>query len=201
MVELLLLTGVGRLLEVVDDVGTLVADVPADRVGDVVGDPDDALPVGPVLERGVALRSMLIADVPLLEVDAVDDAGRRPLFATVHGRTTTSTLRDTCYYATHPCRAGPCPHERERPTCEHHSRTSAHGCPSARSPHEIRSGSITWQLHRGLSKDVVADRVNATIRVIERHYDQAQQLEEFRQRRAEHLDKLGIDDSDDEETA
>lgn len=46
---------------------------------------------------------------------------------------------------------------------------------------------------RGLSKDVVADRVNATIEVIERHYDQARQLEEFQQRRAAHLHKLGID--------
>ncbi|MFB6161764.1 MAG: hypothetical protein ABEJ61_11425 [Haloferacaceae archaeon] len=87
----------------------------------------------------------------------------------------------------------------ERTTCEHHSRTSAHGCPSARSPHEVRSGSITCQLHRGLSKDVVAARVNATIAVIERHYDQARQLEEYRERRAEHLDKLGIDDENEED--
>jgi site-specific recombinase XerD len=125
-----------------------------------------------------------------------DHYGRRPVFATQYGRIAGSTLRETCYYATHPCRAVPCPHEKDRVTCEHHSRTSSYGCPSAQSPHEVRSGSITWQLHRGLSKDVVADRVNATIEVIERHYDQARQLEEFRQRRAAHLHKLGIDSNE-----
>lgn len=126
----------------------------------------------------------------------VDDYGRQPLFATQHGRIAESTLRDTCYYATHPCRAVDCPHEQFRPTCHHHSRMYGHGCPSARSPHEVRSGSITWQLHRGLPKDVVAARVNATIPVIERHYDQARQLEEFRERREQHLDRLSIDEED-----
>jgi len=125
-----------------------------------------------------------------------DDYGRHPVFVTSYGRIAGSTLRDTCYYATHPCRSGPCPHEHERMSCPHHSRTKAYGCPSARSPHEVRSGSITWQLHRGLSKDVVADRVDATIEVIERHYDQARQLEAFHERRAAHLHKLGIDDEE-----
>jgi hypothetical protein len=127
---------------------------------------------------------------------ATDDYGRRPVFATNYGRIAGSTLRETCYYATHPCRAGPCPHEHERASRAHHSRTKGYECPSTRSPHEVRSGSITWQLHRGPSKDVVADRVNATVGVIERHYDQARQLEEFRQRREAHLHTLGIDSNE-----
>lgn len=132
---------------------------------------------------------------------ATDRHGRRPLFASAAGRVATSTLRSTCYFATHPCRSGPCPHGKNRPTCEHHSRTAPHGCPSARSPHEVRSGSITWQLNRGLRADVVSERVNATVEVIDRHYDQARQIEEFRQRREEHLDRLGLDDDqEDDET-
>jgi hypothetical protein len=38
-----------------------------------------------------------------------------------------------------------------------------------------------------------AGRMNATIEVIERHDDQASQLAEFRERRAAHLHKLGIE--------
>jgi hypothetical protein len=34
--------------------------------------------------------------------------------------------------------------------------------------------------------------------VIERHYDQARQFERYEQRRAEHLDRLGIDDEEDD---
>lgn len=128
--------------------------------------------------------------------NVVDAAGRRPLFATTHGRISTSQLRDTCYYATVPCRATDCPHGEERTSCGYYSRTSAHGCPSSRSPHQVRSGSITWQLNRGLRADVVSDRVNATVDVIERHYDQARQLEEFRERREQHLDQLRIDEDD-----
>jgi site-specific recombinase XerD len=141
-----------------------------------------------------ALRVYIRDDRP----DATDDYGRSPLFASVHGRAHISTLRNTCYWATHPCRAGPCPHGHERPTCAFHSRRSGSECPSARSPHEIRSGSITWQLNRGLRADVVAERVNATVEVIERHYDQARQFERYEQRRAEHLDRLGIDDEEDD---
>jgi site-specific recombinase XerD len=130
----------------------------------------------------------------------LDDYGRAPLFATQHGRIAGSTLRETCYYATHPCRAVDCPHDQRRAECHHHSRMYGYGCPSARSPHEVRSGSITWQLHRGLPKDVVAARVDATIPVIERHYDQAKQLEEFRERRSQHLDRLQIDDTTDQDS-
>ncbi|MFD1635195.1 tyrosine-type recombinase/integrase [Haloplanus ruber] len=166
--------------------------------------PDEETPLknGYDGERIVGI-SETVADVLAEYLDrrphTTDDYGRRPVFATGYGRIAGSTLRDTCYYATHPCRQGPCPHEKERLSCEHHSRTKGYGCPSARSPHEIRSGSITWQLHRGLSKDVVSDRVNATIEVIERHYDQARQIEEFERRRAAHLDKLGIDSSEENE--
>jgi hypothetical protein len=55
-----------------------------------------------------------------------------------------------------------------------------------------------WQLNRGLRADIVSDRVNATVDVIDRYYDKINQLEEFRKRRAQHLDKLGIDENNTE---
>lgn len=54
-------------------------------------------------------------------------------------------------------------------------------------------------LNRGLRADVVADRVNAEPRVIERFYDKVNQLAGFRERREEHLDKLGLDENDDDQ--
>lgn len=131
--------------------------------------------------------------------DVVDDYGRHPLFASTQGRVARSTLRDSCYWATHPCRYETCPHGRERPTCEWHVRTRAFRCPSARSPHELRSGSISWQLNRGVPIEVVAERVNATVPVIERHYDQERQRQRYEKRRSEHLDRLDIDIDDDQE--
>jgi site-specific recombinase XerD len=125
-----------------------------------------------------------------------DDYGRRPVFATAHGRVATSTLRNTCYYATVPCRVDSCPHDRERRSCEWYSQTTASTCPSSRSPHQVRSGSIMWQLNRGLRADVVAARVNASVDVIDRYYDKVSKLDEFRERREKHLDALGFDEED-----
>jgi len=125
--------------------------------------------------------------------DVTDAYGREPLFTTTNGRMARNTIRTTSYYATVPCRAGECPHGKERSTCAWYSQQQASKCPSSRSPHQIRSGSITWQLNRGLRADVVAKRVNASVEVIETHYDKASDIDEFRLRRERHLDKLGFD--------
>ena len=131
--------------------------------------------------------------------DSTDDYGRRPLFTTVHGRISRNALRTTSYYATVPCRFGDCPHDKKRETCEFFSVNQASKCPSSRSPHQIRSGSITWQLNRGLRADVVSERVNASVDVIEAHYDQASPVDEFEQRRQRHLNKLRFDEDDQHE--
>lgn len=127
---------------------------------------------------------------------STDDHGRRPLFATAQGRCGTNTIRVTAYYATIPCRIRECPHGHERPTCEFASLTNCHGCPSSLSPHPIRSGSIMWQLNRGLRSDIVSDRVNASVDVIEDYYDKVSQLEEFRERRAHFIDRLTLEEPD-----
>jgi site-specific recombinase XerD len=134
--------------------------------------------------------------------EVTDDYGRKPLFSTLRGRCGTNTIRNTSYFATVPCRVRDCPHGKERATCEWYSITKGSRCPSSVSPHPIRSGSIMWQLNRGLRADVVADRVNASVDVIERYYDKVNQLDEFRERREQHLDKLGFDGiSEDDENA
>ena len=132
-------------------------------------------------------------------IDSTDEYGDQPLFTTVYGRISRNAMRTTSYYATVPCRFRDCPHDKNRETCEFFSVNQASKCPSSRSPHQIRSGSITWQLNRDLRADVVSERVNASVDVIEDHYDQASPLHEFQQRREQHLNKLRFDEDDQNE--
>nr|WP_305148859.1 site-specific integrase [Halobellus inordinatus] len=133
-----------------------------------------------------------------LRPSETDEYGRKPLFTTAHGRISRNALRTTSYYATVPCRFGDCPHNRSQSSCEWFSSNQASKCPSSRSPHQVRSGSITWQLNRGLRADVVSERVNASVEVIEQHYDQASPVDEFQQRRQRHLDKLDFEGDENE---
>ncbi|WP_224268582.1 tyrosine-type recombinase/integrase [Haloprofundus salinisoli] len=122
-----------------------------------------------------------------------DDYARQPLFTTREGRGSLSALRCYTYTATLPCLFGPCPHGSERAACGFLEPYEASKCPSSRSPHQIRTGSITWQLDCGLPPEVVSKRVNASQRVIKRHYDKATALEEMENRRRPHLDRLELE--------
>jgi len=130
--------------------------------------------------------------------DKWDDHGRRPLFCSRQGRVSFTTLRAWSYLGTQPCVYGPCPHERDPATCEYRERNHSSKCPSSRSPHQIRTGSITWQLDQGLPPETVAARVNATPRVIREFYDVAEDDEAFQERRSHVADQL--DDHDDEDS-
>lgn len=116
--------------------------------------------------------------------DVHDEHGRAPLLAS-RGRPGPNTVRVWSYLATEPCLFGPCPHGRERETCEYTTYDHASKCPSSRSPHQIRTGSITWQLNLGIPEPVVAERVNASVETIRRHYDQAVPRERRRRQREE----------------
>jgi hypothetical protein len=96
------------------------------------------------------------------------------------------------YLATLPCLHSPCPHGRERPTCEFTTHAHASKCPSSRSPHKIRTGSITWQLDLGIPPEVVANRVNASLETIEQHYDVADPRERMEKRRRPHVENLEL---------
>jgi site-specific recombinase XerD len=119
-----------------------------------------------------------------------DDEGRKPLLSTYRGRASSATIQTWAYQATLPCLHGPCPHGRERESCEWTHRDSASKCPSSRSPHAIRTGSITWQLNNGLDYVTVAKRVAATPETIRRYYDKPDHEAELERRRpmTENLD-------------
>ncbi|QIO24377.1 tyrosine-type recombinase/integrase [Haloarcula sp. JP-L23] len=160
----------------------------------------------PLKNKGDGERYVGIAD-PVCEAletyiarersDKRDEYGREPLFCGRQGRPSFTTLRAWSYQATQPCLWTECPHGRRRSSCDWTQRSEASKCPSSRSPHRIRTGSITWQLNRSLSIEVVAERVNATPSVIRRYYDQATAEEEFEKRRRAAETALDIDTESD----
>ena len=126
--------------------------------------------------------------------DVFDDYGRRPLLSSSVGRASRAAVRGWTYLATLPCVRTECPHGADPETCEYTGYTHASKCPSSRSPHEVRTGSITWQLNQGIPVERVSERVNTSIRVLLRHYDKPDHLEEMRKRRQPFLDRLTFDD-------
>lgn len=120
--------------------------------------------------------------------DVRDNHGRQPLLASAQGRPGKNTLRVWSYLATEPCLMGECPHGKERDTCDWTKYAHASKCPSSRSPHRIRTGTITWLLNRGWPPEDVSERVNATVKTIEEHYDKADP-EERRRRLRDRMEK------------
>jgi site-specific recombinase XerD len=101
---------------------------------------------------------------------AVDDDGRAPLFTTSRGRISEGWIRREFYDMTQPCMVGECPHDRDPETCDGVTGYPSQ-CPSVRPPHDVRRGSISDHLARGWPLDDVAERVDATPRVLRKHYD------------------------------
>jgi hypothetical protein len=149
-------------------------------------------------ERMVGLRE------PVVEVlqeyidqnrgDILDDHGRSPLITTRRGRPSKTALRAWCYLVTHPCVAGPCPHDREIAVCEYRNYSDGSKCPSAQSPHHVRTGSISWHRDCGFPREVVSERVNASESVIEEFYDKSTKRQRMNLRRRPHLHKLDIEE-------
>lgn len=143
-------------------------------------------------ERPVAIRSET-AEVLRTYIDRYrygvrDDHGRQPLLASTQGRPNSNTVRVWCYLATLPCQYGPCPHGKEPAACSWTNYSEASKCPSSRSPHQIRTGTVTWLLNRGWPPEDVSERVNASVKTIENHYDKAD-LDERRRRLRERMEK------------
>jgi len=127
--------------------------------------------------------------------EVTDDADRRPLLSTRKGthRLSKSAMRNWVYILTQPCEFGaPCPHDRDPEECE--AREHGHGskCPSSRSPHKLRTGSITWHRDQRWSISDIAEKANAGEDLIKGVYDQPEQLTRGASRRSE-LDKLDSD--------
>ncbi|MDB2281288.1 tyrosine-type recombinase/integrase [Halorubrum ezzemoulense] len=120
--------------------------------------------------------------------DVTDDYGREPLLATNHGRIALSTIRKYAYKWTRPCViTGSCPHgvaDDEIDDCKAAQTASkAHNCPGSLSPHPIRRGYITHELDAGIPQEVVSDRCDVGLDIIEEHYDQRSDGEKMRLRK------------------
>lgn len=139
-------------------------------------------------ERMIALhdkRYRIVQDfIQARRVNATDDYGREPLFATEHGRAHTTTLRDWVYKMSHPCYDGSdCPHGREMDSCKALKDNGASDCPSAINPHAVRRGSITYWLSEDVNKDAVSERMNVHDEALDLHYDKRTESEKMNQRR------------------
>lgn len=91
------------------------------------------------------------------------------------------------YRITRPCTYGwECPHDRDPDECEAMRNNLASKYPSSRSPHTIRTGSVTAYLDAGTPKVVLSDRVDMTEDTMDLHYDKAGKRERM-MRRQEYL--------------
>ncbi|WP_247729499.1 tyrosine-type recombinase/integrase [Halovivax limisalsi] len=114
----------------------------------------------------------------------VDDHGRAALITTSHGRVAISTCRDTLYRVTRPCwRGEECPHDRDPESCEWTYYAKMSSCPSARSPHDVRSGRVTAHRLADEDRSLVSDRMNASEEVLDKHYDRRSERQKAEQRR------------------
>jgi integrase len=125
-----------------------------------------------------------------------DGHGRTPFLTTERGRMSSNTVYRYATLGSVPCHGGPCPHDRDPATCEFLAPRRASQCPSARGPHAIRTGAISNLLNSGWHLDDVADRVNTGPPRLKKHYDFPSVEEQYRERRADLVDQLRLDDDD-----
>lgn len=115
--------------------------------------------------------------------DVADDYGRKPLITTKYGRPSGNTLRKTLYRVTRPCwRGESCPHDRDLETCDATHLDHASKCPSSRSPHDLRSGRVTFYRREDVPRRVVKERLNASEDILDHHYDRRSDREQAEQR-------------------
>lgn len=136
-------------------------------------------------ERMIALAEksvQLVQDwISQKRPNVTDEYGRSPLIASQQGRMTKGTIRNAVYRATRPCVINEdcCGKRGEFPS----------KCPSSRSPHALRRGSITYHLQKDVPKQVVSDRTNVSPDILDKHYNQMTDEEQMQQRR-EYLDNI-----------
>lgn len=120
-------------------------------------------------------------------IDSTDEYDRRPLITTEYGRMTRGSIRTTLYRVTRPCwRGEECPHDEDPETCDWRETGSMSKCPSSRSPHDLRSGRLTYYRLEETDREVVSDRMDASDDVLEKHYDRRSERQKAEQRR-QHL--------------
>lgn len=130
------------------------------------------------------LRTFIDDYVEYTRHEVVDRYGREPLFTTPSGRPSTTTIRRDFYKMTRPCGySNDCPHDRELSDCDAAQNSSAAKCPSSFSTHPMRKWSIMHQLDEGVPKELLSDRVDVSVPVLDKHYDQRTEERKSRRRR------------------
>lgn len=123
-------------------------------------------------------------------IEVTDEYDRQPLVTTARGRIARSTVRNALYRVTRPCwRGEDCPHDRDPEDCEATESGKFSKCPSARSPHDVRSGRVTGYRLQDVPRVVVSDRMDASEEILDKHYDRRNERQRAAQRR-EHLEGL-----------
>jgi integrase len=116
--------------------------------------------------------------------DVRDEFDRKPLFTTRKGRMSTTTIRRDFYKLTRPCEFdADCPHGREIGECEAATPAGASRCPSSFSTHPLRKWAIMRQLDAGVPKELLSDRVDVSVPVLDKHYDQRTEARKSERRR------------------
>lgn len=125
--------------------------------------------------------------VEMYRHDITDDHGREPLITTEQGRPVRSNIRGHINSMTRPCvYAGRCPHDRDPDSCEAAQRRDAAArCPGSVPPHAIRRSAITAWLNDGHTKELLSDRMNVSVKTLEKHYDARTESEKRELRREE----------------
>jgi integrase len=130
------------------------------------------------------LREFLVDYIEHNRAEVVDSYGREPLFTTPSGRPSTATIRRDFYKMTRPCvHSGECPHDRDMSECEATKNRNAADCPSRFSTHPLRKWAIMNQLDQGVPKELLSDRVDVSVPVLDKHYDQRTEERKSRRRR------------------
>lgn len=115
--------------------------------------------------------------------EATDDYGREPLFSSPYGRLNKSRIRERIYAISRPCQYGECPSGKNPEDCPGAVDSDAYKCDHKIPPHDVRRGAITRMLRDDIPIDVVSGRVNASRKILEKHYDRMTPTEKMEQRR------------------
>lgn len=154
-----------------------------------------ALKNGVKSERNVTLNdettTVLVDYVEARRDDVSDDEGRNPLFTTSYGRASRQRFYKDFVALSRPCDFdGTCPHNRDVDECEAAlNKKKAYDCPSSKSLHPIRRGSITYHLNQDWDVEKVSQRCDVSVDVLKRHYD-VRTHEDKRESRVQDVDKL-----------
>ncbi|QKY17721.1 site-specific integrase [Halorubrum sp. CBA1229] len=130
--------------------------------------------------------------IQFLRADGEDEYGRKALLASKKsvGRISLSGIRIRAYELTQPCQVGKeCPHDRDPQDCDARVNGQQSRCPSVRSPHKWRTGSVTWHRDRGWPPEDIATKMATSVELVNSVYDQPEKLKRMSIRR-QNLDKL-----------